>query len=289
MPYTTELVKKDIKALKSVSSRPLIYKLTDPNTGENLFWDQELSWSIVEQVSASGGYSAYVNCTINPAWSRRHEHSLHGTLDKEIVQVFRRNQPILDNNRPINQSTLLSSIPVASPIAFTKSPTCLEFATPWCVLQMVQSMISAMDTDYLGIRFNELPRQTKSNPLSRLTTLLNPNIILLERTAGPASLNKTAAAMYEMEMKFALERMYKHILAGQFRQPEGIAVMSCTDCSVQSTYWVENKTLFMALISVVNGLAALSVLISIGLSIAYKSIKFNNIRMIEVVQLEAMG
>ncbi|KAJ3056403.1 hypothetical protein HDU99_007412, partial [Rhizoclosmatium hyalinum] len=155
---------------------------------------------------------------------------------------------------------------------------------------MIQSILQTLNP-YYSVNLSELERQTKANLLSRLTTLSDPHTFLLQKwTPGSApTLNQTVATTYENEMKFAVERMYKQFLAAQFQKPEGISTMTCTDCAVQNTFWVENKVGFMILMGSVNGVAAVFVLISIWLSFVYKSVVYSGIKMIEIVQLEVKG
>ncbi|ORY49363.1 hypothetical protein BCR33DRAFT_580979 [Rhizoclosmatium globosum] len=155
------------REIKSLASTTTASTFVFWNGAGIKYWAQDLSWSIVEHNNINRQFSAYVNCTIIPAWSRRMEHSVKGTLKKEIVQVFRPNRMFPANSWPQNQSTLLASIPVSNPIAFSQSSSCFGVATPWCVLKMIQSILETMNP-YYSVNRSELERQTKANLLSRL-------------------------------------------------------------------------------------------------------------------------
>ncbi|KAJ3298797.1 hypothetical protein HDU79_006840 [Rhizoclosmatium sp. JEL0117] len=291
LPYHTQpLGTKSTKSLTSVLKPINVIQETE-KTAPMFDSQPYVTWTIVENYLYVN-LSASINCTIYPAWTNRLEDSVQGTISRTVVKVFKASFPVSENpNQWKNyQSWLLGNVSAnigfIDPRAFESSPACFGLANPWCVLSMVQEGLKGMEPlNVLG----SLKQQLISNPLSRLTTMCHPYTFLLQKNPKTLNylpiINDTVAATYENEMKFTITRMYRRFLAAQLDDPNGITNTTCTNCAVQRTFWVENKVNFMVWTGLINGIACVMVLISITLSVIYRTVPFGFIKMIEVVKL----
>ncbi|ORY29466.1 hypothetical protein BCR33DRAFT_842517 [Rhizoclosmatium globosum] len=284
LPYHTQpLGTKSTKSLTSVLKPINVIQETE-KTAPMFDSQPYVTWTIVENYLYVN-LSASINCT----YIRR------GQIDLKIQSKEQSVGPLSKFSKRLFQfqttpSWLLGNVSAnigfIDPRAFESSPACFGLANPWCVLSMVQEGLKGMEPlNVLG----SLKQQLISNPLSRLTTMCHPYTFLLQKNPKTLNylpiINDTVAATYENEMKFTITRMYRRFLAAQLDDPNGITNTTCTNCAVQRTFWVENKVNFMVWTGLINGIACVMVLISITLSVIYRTVPFGFIKMIEVVKL----
>ncbi|ORY29467.1 hypothetical protein BCR33DRAFT_842518 [Rhizoclosmatium globosum] len=243
---------KSTKSLTSVLSP--MYIVQESAKTEPMFVTQPyVTWDIVENY-LNLNFSASINCTIYPAWTKRVEDSVKGALSKNTVK-----DPLIPKH---------SSLPLHA------------------LDSQIHGRLRAMQSFSVS---GSVTQQLVSNPLSRLTTMCHPYTYLLQQNPKSQedlqNINGTVAFTFENEMKFAVTRMYRRFLAAQLDDPTGILNATCTGCALQRTFWVEDKVNFMIWTGFINGFAGIMVLISITISVFYRDVPFGFIKMIEVVEL----
>ncbi|ORY37064.1 hypothetical protein BCR33DRAFT_721701 [Rhizoclosmatium globosum] len=242
-------------SLSSISSR--IISATSKFVTTILSAPPLIQWNIVESIYQE--HPVYINCTVYPAWSKRIENSLEGTLSKKIFN--------------------LTTPSPEYPTSFIASSTpCLNVATPICVLRMVQLALSSMNGEYAVESYLDY-----SKDISFLSTIMS-----FSNRAGNDS---SMIQRYENEMRFTVERMYKRFLSTELSKRIGnVSVTICQRCTVRTVFWAEDKGAFMATVVVIDGFAAAMVVafIMIGLNapVGKEAAAMESVKMIEVIQLE---
>ncbi|KAJ3065979.1 hypothetical protein HDU99_003991, partial [Rhizoclosmatium hyalinum] len=261
-------------SLSSISSRIIsatskfVTSVSQDPQSPFLFFDQPyylapplIQWNIVESIYQE--HPVYINCTVYPAWSKRIENSLQGTLSKKIVHVYNTTSTIncsfnLTSPSPeCFQSSFIQNFSSEDPNSFIASSTpCLNVATPICVLRMVQLALSSMNGEYAVESYLDY-----SKDISFLSTIMS-----FSNRAGNDS---NMIQRYENEMRFTVERMYKRFLSTELSKRNGnVSVTICQRCTVRTVFWAEDKGAFIATVVVIDGFAAAMVVafIMIGLN-----------------------
>ncbi|KAJ3058372.1 hypothetical protein HDU99_006835, partial [Rhizoclosmatium hyalinum] len=125
---------KSTKSLTSVLSP--MYIVQESAKTEPMFVTQPyVTWDIVENY-LNLNFSASLNCTIYPAWTKRVEDSVKGALSKNTVKVYKDSFPVQNQFKIFQnyQSFLLGNVSAnVGPLdskAFESAPACLGLANP---------------------------------------------------------------------------------------------------------------------------------------------------------------
>ncbi|KAJ3010021.1 UNVERIFIED_CONTAM: hypothetical protein HDU68_002371 [Siphonaria sp. JEL0065] len=234
----------------------LRYKDSD---GKVVFAGPFIQWSIIETQNDKTVKPVYINCTIYAAWAKRFESSKYGTLNKTVVQVYKSPE----------------SVPT-KPLSFEATDSCMNVPSPICALQIFTNQLpnkifsqgSTMASD-------------ASELLSYLTTVTSGNIGFYNNKTK----QEAAIYAYESEMRFTIERMYKQFMSLQLQNPNGTIKTTCTDCSVVKVYWVPDKTTFMILTCIFNGVPAIALLVSLIYSCVRRDVQSDEIRVVDILKL----
>ncbi|KAJ3292069.1 hypothetical protein HDU79_001764 [Rhizoclosmatium sp. JEL0117] len=241
------------------------------NGNENRFSHvPKFTWNVVE-TSFTG--SVYVNCTVFAAWSKREESSVEGTKEKRIIHVYNTTVPRADGFSNIKNYT--SEDQNSFVTVDNDDYYYARLATPFVPLNLVGRLL-AEALGYTG--------SAEANTGAFFTTY-GMQYMSFASLTDPYG-NSTILRLYENEMRFTVERMYKQLLSLALNENAGIRNVSCTNCTVQPTRWVEAKWAFMAVIFGINGICIVFQLVSIGLSLRYKLVPNEMVNTIDLLHLD---
>ncbi|ORY48563.1 hypothetical protein BCR33DRAFT_714321, partial [Rhizoclosmatium globosum] len=236
----------------------------------------QLNWTI-EEKSNKGG--AYVSCSVWAAWVKRMESSVHGTVKKQIVHIYNQTNgrdcsqkqtsfTQDDEYSECTQSAYIKNYTTRDPNSFVSSPNTAFLAAPFVSLTLVSQQLEAISSGDGNNNVN----------LPCFTTISSPKTL--------AYGNATLLKIYEQEMRFAVERMYKQILSIPLLDQSSTMQVVCKNCTVRETWWVKEKARFMALIVSLNVFAASMVVLSLVYTIRRSDVPSGFVRVIDIMMLE---
>ncbi|KAI9342322.1 hypothetical protein BDR26DRAFT_283472 [Obelidium mucronatum] len=231
-----------------------------------------ITWTIVEL--HQGENEMTIACTIYAASTTRRESSISGTINKTTRDRYDKfNRPdfqtcSLKEDSPCHQANIVQKPP--PPIPFYPSDGCAFLASPICALKLLQNQL-----------FRNMNGTFMSGAAQEFTYMSN-----ILNNLNSAGKNESLLDVYEQEMRFAVERMYKRVLVSQFTNANYTMNQTCVNCTVRKTRWIKNKGGFMIYVVVMNGSCAVMVLVSLALTLRYRQVPDEGLNAIDILRLK---